>query len=68
MLKQDQVNCSSNRYLTERSSLSKLVVKSDSLRQDTNLLQGHAVTLAFKVTTQMLHPTRCLNIVIIPVK
>jgi len=31
------------------------------------LLQGHAVTLAFKVATQMLHVTR-LNMVIIPVK
>jgi len=24
-------------------------------------MQGHAVTLAFKVATQMLHATRCLN-------
>jgi len=32
------------------------------------LLQGHAVTLAFKGATQMLHATRCLNMIIIPVK
>ena len=32
------------------------------------LLQGHAETLAFKVATQMLHATRCLNMVIIHVK
>jgi len=32
------------------------------------LMHGHAVTLAFKVATQMLHATGCLNMVIIPVK
>jgi len=32
------------------------------------LLQGHAVTLAFKVATRILHATRCLNMMIIPVK
>jgi len=33
-----------------------------------SLVQGHAVTLAFNVATQMLHATRCLNMVTIPVK
>jgi len=32
------------------------------------LLQGHAVTLTFKVVTQMLRATRCLNMVVISVK
>jgi len=32
------------------------------------LLQGHAVTLTFKVATQILHATRRLNMVIISVK
>jgi len=32
------------------------------------LLQGHAVTLTFKVATQMLRATRRLNMVIISVK
>jgi len=32
------------------------------------LLQGHAVTLTFKVAIQMLLTTRRLNMVIIPVK
>jgi hypothetical protein len=32
------------------------------------LLQGHAVTLAFKVATQMLCGTRRLNMLIISVK
>ena len=32
------------------------------------LLQGHAVTLTFKVVTQMLRETRRLNVVIISVK
>ena len=32
------------------------------------LLQGHDVTLAFKVAIQMLHTTSCLNMVIIYVK
>jgi len=32
------------------------------------MLQGHAMNLAFKIATQMLHATRCLNMVIIPVK
>jgi hypothetical protein len=32
------------------------------------LLQGHAVTLTFKVATQMLRATQRLNMVIISVK
>ena len=32
------------------------------------MLQGHAVTLTFKVGTQILHVTRRLNMVIISVK
>jgi len=32
------------------------------------LLQGHAVTLTFKVATQMLSVTHCFNMVIISVK
>jgi len=32
------------------------------------LLQGHAVTLAFKAATQMLCATHRLNMVVIPVK
>jgi len=32
------------------------------------LLQGHAVTLTFKVATQMLCATRRLNMVVISVK
>jgi hypothetical protein len=32
------------------------------------LLQCHAVTLTIKVATEMLHATRCLNMVIISVK
>jgi len=32
------------------------------------LLQGHAVTLTFKVVTQMMRATRRLNMVIIYVK
>jgi len=32
------------------------------------MLQGHAVTLTFKVATQMLRMTRCLNMVVISVK
>jgi len=32
------------------------------------LLKGHAVTLTFKVAAQMLHVTRCLNMMIISVK
>jgi len=35
---------------------------------NTNLLQGGAVTLTFKVATQMLRATRRLNMVIISVK
>jgi len=33
-----------------------------------NLLQGHALTLTFKVGTQILRATRRLNMVIISVK
>ena len=32
------------------------------------LLQGHSVIMAFMVAIQMQHVTRCLNMVIIPVK
>jgi len=32
------------------------------------LLQGHALTLTFKVATQMMRATRHLNMVIISVK
>jgi len=32
------------------------------------LLQGHAVTLTFKVATQILHVTRRLKMIIISVK
>jgi len=39
-----------------------------SVGSDTISLQGHAVTLPFKVATQMLHVTCCFNMVIIPVK
>jgi len=50
----------------------EIVVKSDfkkqSYRPDAILLQGHPVTLTFKVATQMLRMTRCLNMVIISVK
>jgi len=35
---------------------------------DTIMLQGHAVTLTFKVAIQMLRATRRLNIVVIYVK
>ena len=48
------------------------VVKADSKKQsygaDTILLQGHDVTLTFKVLTQMLFATRRLNMVIIYMK
>jgi len=50
----------------------KIVVKPDFKKQsyglDTILLQGHTVTLTFKVTTQILLSTRCLNMMIIPWK
>jgi len=50
----------------------KIVLKSDikkpSYGRDTILLQGHAVTLTFKVETQMLHATHRLNMAIISVK
>jgi hypothetical protein len=50
----------------------EIVVKSDfklrSYAPDMILLQGHAVTLTFKVATQMLHATRQFNMVIISVK
>jgi hypothetical protein len=48
------------------------VVKPDfkwrSYGPDTILLQGHAVTLTFKVATQMWRATRRLNMVIISVE
>jgi len=50
----------------------KIVLKSNfkkpSYGADTILLQGLAVTLTFKVATQILHVTQCLNMVIISVK
>jgi len=50
----------------------EIVVKSDfklpSYGVDTILLQGHAVTLTFKVATQILLATRCFKMVIISVK
>jgi len=50
----------------------EIVVKSDfkyeSYGPDTILLQGHAVTLTFKVGTQILLATCRLNMVIISVK
>jgi len=50
----------------------EIVVKSDFKSQsygpDTILLLGYAVTLTFKVATQMLHKTRRFNMVIIFVK
>ena len=48
------------------------ILKSDFKKRiygpDKILLQGHAVTLTFKVATQMLCATRRLNMVIISVK
>ena len=49
------------KYLQNQTSNDK------SFGPDTILLQGHAVTLALKVATQMLHATCCLNMVIISV-
>ena len=50
----------------------KIVLKSNfkkpSYGVDTILLQGHAVTLTFKVATEILHATCRLNMVIISVK
>jgi len=50
----------------------EIVSKSDFKKQwygpDTILQQGHAVTLTFKVATQMMRATRRLNMVIISVK
>jgi len=46
----------------------KFDFKSQSNGPDTILLQGHALTLTFKVATQMLRATRHLNMVIISVK
>jgi len=64
--------CSPNKYWTQRSSLSKVVVKSDFKSQsyvpETILLKGHTVTLTFKVATQLLYATRRLNMVIIYMK
>ena len=42
--------------------------KQQRYEPDTILLKGHAVTLTFKVETQMLRATRRLNMVIISVK
>jgi len=42
--------------------------KQQSYGPDTILLQGHAVTLTFKVATQTLRATYRLNMVIISVK
>ena len=49
----------------------EIVLKSDkqqSYGPDTILQHGHAVTLTFKVVTQMLRVTRRRNMVIISVK
>jgi len=46
----------------------KLNFKKQSYEPDTILLQGHAVTLTFKVATQILHATLRLNMAIISVK
>jgi hypothetical protein len=50
----------------------EIVVKSNFKKRnygpDTILLQGHAVTLTFKVLTQILHATNRFNMVIIFVK
>ena len=43
-------------------------LKKRSYGLDTILLLGHAVTLTFKVATQILLATRCLNMMIISVK
>jgi len=48
--------------------VSKSDFKKQSYRPDTILQQGHAVTLTFKVATQMMRVTRLLNMVIISVK
>jgi len=47
---------------------SKSDFKQQSYGPETILLQGHAMTLIFKVVTQMLSATRRLNMVIISVK
>jgi len=47
---------------------SKADFKKQCYGSDTTLLQGHAVTLTFKVATQMLRATRRFNMVIISVK
>jgi hypothetical protein len=50
----------------------EIVVKSDFKKRsnvpDMILLQGHAVTLTFKVGTQMMHASRQFNMMIISVK
>jgi len=46
----------------------KFDFKSQSHGPETILLKGHTVTLTFKVATQMLCATGCLNIVIIYMK
>jgi len=52
--------------------LCEIVLEQDFKKQsygpDTIMLKGHAVTLTFKVATQMLHATRRVNMVIISVK
>jgi len=47
---------------------SKSYFKKRSYGPDTIVLQGHAVTLTFKVATQILRATRYLNMVIIYLK
>ena len=51
-----------------REIVVKIDFKSQSYGQKTILRKGHTVTLTFKVATQMLCPTRRLNMVIIYVK
>jgi hypothetical protein len=57
-------------YRLARDTLSQYGVHfcETSYGPDAILLQGHAVTLTFKVATQMLRATRRLNLVIISVK
>jgi len=48
--------------------VSKYYFKKHNYGPDSILLQGHALTLTFKVATQMFGATRRLNMVIISVK
>jgi len=42
--------------------------KKQNFGPETILLKGHAVTFTFKVATQKMHTTRCVNMVINYVK